>query len=403
MRISTSQFYSQGSEAITRQQSELARTQQQISGGKTMLAPADDPVGAARAAGLTQARALTNQYAANIGSAQDALNFTDSTLGQVTDVVQTIRELAVNAGDGTMTDADRSSLATQLAGSLQQLIGLANTRDATNGYLFGGFATTGAPFAAAPGGAVYSGDQGQRALQVAPGRTLEISENGASIFEATPTGNGTFAASAASGNAGTGVISSGNVADATAVTGDAYQLKFGTTGGVTTYDVVDSTSGATVSTGNAFAAGQAITVGGMQVAITGAPASGDTFALAPAPRQSLFTTIQNLVDTLKTPATTAAGRAQLANGLSAALANIDQGLNTVLTVRAGVGARLAELDALSTGNTDAGTQIDASLSSIQDLDYAKAMSAFSQQQLALTAAQKSFAQVSSLSLFNYIQ
>jgi flagellar hook-associated protein 3 FlgL len=140
----------------------------------------------------------------------------------------------------------------------------------------------------------------------------------------------------------------------------------------------------------------------MQVSVSGAPANGDSFTLAPSTSQSIFTTIQNLISTLRTPATGTAAQAQLQNGLTAALSNIDQASDHVLTVRADAGAGLSELDSLASSNSDRSLQYDTTMSRLTDLDYNKALSDFARQQLSLQAAQKSFASISSLSLFNYL-
>ncbi|HVO88075.1 MAG TPA: flagellin, partial [Casimicrobiaceae bacterium] len=124
--------------------------------------------------------------------------------------------------------------------------------------------------------------------------------------------------------------------------------------------------------------------------------------LAPSTAQSVFSTLQNLVATLSAPVTSGASTAQYRNGLNGALANLDQSIDHMLTARASFGASLNELDSLSSGNDDRSTQYDQSLSRLTDLDYNKALSDYARQQLALEAAQKSFAKVTGLSLFDYL-
>ena len=109
-----------------------------------------------------------------------------------------------------------------------------------------------------------------------------------------------------------------------------------------------------------------------------------------------------IVTTLQSPVATAVDRAKLANGIGRALQDIDQALGNVLASRASVGASLRELDSLTASNQDRSQQYAQSLSTLQDLDYNKALSDFSRQQLALDAAQKSFVKISGLSLFNYL-
>lgn len=403
MRVSTSQIYSVSVEAMSKQQAQLLHTQAQISADKRILTPSDDPVAAAQALTVTQAQDANTQYSANVSTAKGALALNDSVLSQVSSVLQTIRTSAVNAGSGTLSDSDRATIAGDINSQLQQLIGLANSKDGSGHYLYAGFQTSTQPFVQnAAGGIAYQGDQGQQSLQVSTSRTLAVTYSGSAVFTQVKNGNGTFAVSAPTTNTGTGIIGANQVVAPASVNGDSYSLNFHVTGGVTTYDVVDTTTSATLSAGNAYTDGTAITVGGQQVSVSGAPADGDAFAIKPSQQQSIFATIQKLITSLQQPASTDAGRAAVANGVNQGLQDIDQALGNVLSVQASGGASLRELDSITSANQDRGLQYQATLSSLQDLDYNQALSDFSRQQLALTAAQKAFVQVSGLSLFTYM-
>ena len=402
MRISTSLLYQAGTDAIGRTESDLLRTQQQIATGRRMQSPGDDPVASAQALLTRAARAETGRFQDNVARAKDALGFDDSILGQITDVLQNVRTGAINANNPALSDADRRSLAADMASQLEQLVGLANTRDANGNYLYAGYQSGLQPFADHGSGYAYSGDQGRRTIEVSPDRVMEISESGSSLFEQVRSGNGTFAVAAAAGNTGTAVIAGGSVANPSALTGHAYALQFSVTGGVTTYDVLDTTAGTTVSTGNAYTSGTAVTVAGMQVTISGAPASGDALTIAPSAPQSIFTTLKQLIATLQAPGGSGAASARLGNGINAGLQNIDQALEHVLLARSDVGAKLRELDVLADKNDATGLQQDQTVSRLEDVDYNAALSHFAQQQTALTAAQKSFLQVTGLSLFQYL-
>src|SRR5438128_10379049 len=152
MRVSTSMIFSQGTEAIERQQAEMLHNQQQIGAGRRILTAADDPVAAAEALTVTQAKEATAQYSTNVDTAKAALGLNDSVLGQVSNVVQSIRVLAVNGGNAALNDSDRASLATDIAGQLEQLIGLANTRDGNGDYLFSGYQIDTQSFVSTPSG-----------------------------------------------------------------------------------------------------------------------------------------------------------------------------------------------------------------------------------------------------------
>ena len=399
MRVSTSLLYALGVDAIGRQHERLLRMQQHIAASTRMLTPSDDPIGSAQALTVTQAKARTTQYSTNVGAAADALAHSEGTLGQVSSVLQAIRTHAVAAGGPALNDADRRSIAIDLRAQLAQLTGLANAKDGDGAFMFAGFATNTQPFAEAPGGVVYSGDSGPRSLEVSPGRHLPISASGDQVFMRVANGNGRFVAAAAGANTGNGVITPGSVVDPTALTGDSYRIQFTS---ATTYDVIDTTTAGVISGGNAYASGSAITVAGMQVSISGAAAGGDQFTLTPSTSQSVFTTITDLIATLEAGVVGANDRTRLANGLNRGLADLDQALEHVLGVRAQMGAGMRELDTLAAGNESQQLLHDQTLSRLQDLDYNAALSDFARQQLALEAAQKSFIQVSRLSLFDYL-
>ena len=116
----------------------------------------------------------------------------------------------------------------------------------------------------------------------------------------------------------------------------------------------------------------------------------------------MFTTVTKLIETLRGNSIGSAGKAALTNGLNQASDNLKSALDTVLTARSAIGSRLTELDSLDSTGTDLGIQYSSTLSDLTDLDLVAAYSAFSQQQITLTAAQKSFTTMSGLSLFNFI-
>jgi flagellar hook-associated protein 3 FlgL len=158
---------------------------------------------------------------------------------------------------------------------------------------------------------------------------------------------------------------------------------------VTTYTVQDLTTGLAVpppvppalSTPIVFQSGAPITFDGVTFDVKGVPANGDTFSVAPSTKQSLFTTVTNLITALRsTTASTPAGKAAYTSALADASNNLGASLDKVLGVRSSVGSNLKELDYLDTTGSDADIQYSDTLSQLQDLDMVKAISQFSQQQ-----------------------
>lgn len=401
MRVSTNTLFDQGVKSMLQQQNALFKHQQQLSTGRRIITPADDPIGSARAHELSQAVSLNAQYAENRHRAADSLMLVESTLGSVTGLIQHVQTMAVAAGNGVLSDSDRASMATELRGRFDELLGLANAADADSNFLFSGFQGRTKPFVQSAGGVQYRGDQGQRLAQVSDSRLLATSETGFDIFERIQTGNGLFVTSASDSNRGSGVIGVGSVTSPSSLTGQEYRIDFSVAGGATTYSITNVTTGVPVSTGNPFTSGKSIGFDGLQFEIKGAPADGDQFFVGSSSHQSLFQTMQNFMTMLEAPAGSASN-AKLSNTLKNTMQNLDHALGNVLRVRAAIGSRLQEIESLQQAGENTAIQYQQSLSRLQDLDFTQAISDLIRQQALLEAAQRSFIRVSELSLFNLI-
>ncbi|MCE9549983.1 MAG: flagellar hook-associated protein FlgL [Betaproteobacteria bacterium] len=399
MRISTSTIYNANVSLLNQQQAKQLHTQQQIATQRRILTPADDPIASARALEVSQADISNSQYATNRNVAQHSTSMSEGILQSVTSLLQEVRTVAVNAGSGALNNSDKQTFASDLSGRLEDLLALANSTDGVGNYLFSGFQGKTQPFASTNAGVQYQTDDGQRMIQVSSSRQLAASDSGADIFMRIKNGNGTFITQAAPANVGSGIVSSGAVTNPALLTGNNYQVTFTVTAGVTTYGVTNTTPGALVpvpvAAGTPYVSGQVISFDGLQLNVTGVPASGDVFTVAPSTNESIFKTISDLITALKTPGS-------LGGAIATAINGLDRGIDNVSTVRASLGVRLNELEALQSAGESLGVQYKQTLSQLQDLDYNKAISDLTQQKTSLEAAQKSFLAVSGLSLFNYM-
>jgi flagellar hook-associated protein 3 FlgL len=416
MRISTNSLFATSTTQLNSLQSQLARTQQQLSSSQRMLSAADDPIASARALEVTQSKSINLQFATNRQNGRSSLSQEDVTLHAVELLIQDVQSVGIAAGNGVNSASDRASYATDLQGRLDQLIGLANSSDGNGGYMFAGYKSSTVPFVQTSSGVRYDGDQGQPQLQVGASRKVAIGDAGSAVFAALPTGNGTFVTAAAAANAGTGVMSAGTVTDQRLVTGHSYSIDFTVTAATpaagalpaipaaTSYQISDTTTIPPTPVGAAvpYTSGDAISVAGMTFDVKGVPADTDSFSVKPSDKQSLFETLSKMIDTLRAPAGTAAQKQALTDGLAQANGNLGAALDNILTVRASVGTRLQEFDALDSTGDDTDIQYASTLSDLQDLDKVKAISLYTQLQTTLEAAQMTFKSMSSLSLFNYI-
>lgn len=187
MRISSMQLFRQGVDAILQQQTALATTQNQLSTGKRIVTPSDDPTGSAQLVGLSETAALTEQFQRNAEQARSRLEQQDLALASVTNSLQRARELAVAGLNDTNGAEQRSAMAQEIRQIIDEVIGLANLKDASGNYLFAGYQVNTAPFSDAGGGTfTYSGDSGQRQLQIGSGRTVADGDPGQAVFLDVP-------------------------------------------------------------------------------------------------------------------------------------------------------------------------------------------------------------------------
>lgn len=505
MRISTNTMFEAGMARMNDSQAKLLKLQQQISTGRRVQSPADDPVGSARALNLTQAQELNAQFTVNRKHARSALSQEEGVLQQVTGLIQDLKAAIVQAGNPALDNDQRKFIAVDLQNRYDELVNLANSRDGLGNYLFSGYQITKAPYVQNASGLQFTGDQGQTVMQIDSARQIAVSDSGDAVFDNVAS-TGTFVSGVAAGNAGSGAVSRLSVVDGRALTGhqydivfnafattapmklassaapantgtasisplsvvvpstpsgNSYDIVFSVVNGATTYSVmnVSNSPATTVVPSTAYTAPQTIAFESLQVAVKGAPANGDTmtirpstgsgtysvyditldparagipvatgayagpqsiafqglqvtasgtpspgdsFTIRPSAKQSLFTTLTDLVTLLQASGAGPVGGANLAHGLKIANGNIDHALDNVLAIRASVGSRLKELDSLDEAGEAKNEQYAAAISDIQDLDYNKALSDLTKQQIILEASQKSFTKISSLSLFNLL-
>lgn len=183
MRISTSFIQQQSVDAMLRQQTELAKTQQQVSTGERIQSPSDDPVASVRILGIERDINLTEQYQNNADAAENKLNVNDGILKSAADILQRIRELAVQGLNDTNDGNARDAIAEEIRQLNETLVSLANSTDANGEYLFSGYQSNTQAFD--PTTYTYNGDSGQRNLRVGSGYLVEISEPGDQIFIST--------------------------------------------------------------------------------------------------------------------------------------------------------------------------------------------------------------------------
>ncbi|MES1923782.1 flagellar hook-associated protein FlgL [Salinisphaera sp. T31B1] len=407
MRLSTNTIYAMGSQAILRQQSEVADIGQQLASGRRIVTPADDPRAAAQALNVSQAAQVNAQFADSREIARRSLSAEDNELDSVIDALTAAKPLFVQAGNGTLSDADRDSIATQLEGIHAQLLGNANAQNGNGGSFFSGYRTDASAFLfdETTGVATYNGDAGRRELRVDSSRTMPINDTGRDVF-ASVTAGARYVARAGADNAGSAVFAGIGVRDSAATDyGDSFEITFADNAGELSYSVRNTTTATDVVSGAVFEPGQTLTIGAsMSLRIDGMPADGDAFTLGKGrPEDSnILNTIAGLAAQLRQPDDGPAAGAALANTLNSAQRQLDNSLDNVLSVRSSLGARLNELDVLDRAGSNRDVNYKSSLANLQDVDPVKAISDYSLAQVALQFSQKTFADIQQMSLFSLV-
>ncbi|RDI97723.1 flagellar hook-associated protein 3 [Dyella solisilvae] len=408
MRLSTSWMFQQSVNQMISQQSALANTQNEVSSGQRINVASDDPAGAGQIVSLNHVIAQNTQFTANIDSATTSLNTEASTLSSINSALDSARTLALQAVNGTLSDADRTSIATQLGQIRSQLIQMANSTDNNGNPLFAGTSSTTTPFQVAGNGAVtYTGNDSQQQTSIGSGLQIATSDPGAGLFMNIPAGNGSFEASAGASNSGTLVVGANSVTDLStwnsslASSGGGYTITFGANGAWSAKDangqpVLDSSGNAVTGT---YTDGGSISFNGMNIALSGTPSTGDTVSVQTGGKQDVFTTLDNMIAALQP----GSSDTQLTNVMSRQLESIDQAQSSISATQVAVGGRLDTLQAQQSTYSDLNVTYQSALSDVQNVDAYTAISNLSLQQTALQASLQLFAQVKSMSLFNYLK
>ncbi|SFF97512.1 flagellar hook-associated protein FlgL [Neptunomonas qingdaonensis] len=421
MRISTQQQYFKSIDQMQNSQSKLAGLQDQVSTGKKLQTPSDDPVAAAQVVKLERELSQYEKYDDNINVTERRLALEETILDDVNIALNRMRELTLNAANGTLQDQDRKSIANELGQLTGYVAGLMNTQDSQGEYLFSGSQGSTKPYVLENGRYAYQGDDGQRQIQVGSELFMPSNDSGAYLFESvddrlnvTMTGqeafdyesgvtttepfvsNVSFASTEDEASFNEAVKGLGDLT--IAVTEDApipsgsYSYQISDSGG---NEIVSSTS---------FTPGDSIDFNGMAFELN-APASATdntlTFNVS-TEKKNILDVAMDLAEGLNKPVSSQAERDELSELVATSLDQFKQASDRNSEVVATLGSRLSSLEFMSSSNLDFKLFTESAISSLVDADLASAISLFKLEEATLSAAQATFGRVSALSLFNYI-
>lgn len=417
-RVSTSNMYDSTLRNLNARQKSLVDLQENLTTGKRVVRPSDDPVAAAQAerAQTRLARNETDVRALNMQ--RNSMALAESTLGEAGDAMQEFRALVVNAGNGAYTQTERDAIAQQLVSLRDQIFSYANRKDSNGLPLFQALGSAEQPFT---GQLAFAGLPGQ----VASGATSIANVlDGFAAWTNVPTGNGVFTVDVNAANQGKAWADVGQVTDPStfaASTVDNYRIVFSGTADAPTYDVQDVATGLSVlpaapppplpfpASATTTSTPVTLSFDGISIGISGKPAPGDEFTVTrnsadPDTRSNVFQVLDNIIGAIRNGSnpdgSTASG--QLTHALTRGLAEIDASMNRMQAARGFAGDLLNRADRIENDLGTRAIQLEADRSRAEDLDMIQGISDFQNQQVGYEAALKSYAQVQKLSLFNFI-
>ncbi|MCG6199779.1 flagellar hook-associated protein FlgL [Psychromonas antarctica] len=502
MRISTQVFYQRNTESVMSQQTKLSQQNIHLSTQKRVIHGSDDAVAISTIQRLKQDLSVGAQYIKNGEMAETANALEETSLSQVTNILQRTRELLVTSGNDTYNAENREAIAKELEGLREELMGVANTKDGNSQYIFAGYEVDTKPFQQNEFGSIdYYGDGGDRSYKVGAGVLVQGNDSGNAIFTDIAEGNGTFVSEGNINNTGSGVINEASVVDSkkangflsedytvsvttpaagaapeysvyglkeTSVTGNANvkiskidlnDANITNVNPLNTYpesnsevsiDFVEtatageffiqingqSSSPTTYDANNTQM--QEITIDGISVEIDGIPSDGDqyglskyieptlytegqsiefngirtelkgklddldNFTLRQSGKKDVFATMQDTIDTLRMQGEDDVSKAQREMRLDMARHQIDNAMTNVSGIRTSVGARMRTIDNQNESTQDFNLTSQKTLSNMEDLDMASAISEFKMQMSLLEVTQQTFVQMQNLSLFKLL-
>ncbi len=306
MKVSTSLFFERASTQLGNVQGSLAKTQEQLSTGKQITKPSDEPDKASTVTRLESEMARQKSYQETLTTVQTRLTSQETSLRNVSDVLIRIKELTVQAANDTVSSADRKAIGLEIIGLRDQLLSQANAQDTNGNFLFAGSRSTQAPYALdANGHITYQGDQSRMKVQVGDNRRMNANTPGSDVFLRVIRDDGK----------------------------------------------------------------------GNQVGV------------------NFFEALKDLSDAI-------------INGLPK---DMDRGLGEIDILQQGIsnataqiGSDMSVVDMQNSVLDETTLRLKSTLSDVQDLDYTEAITRMNKDQLALEAAQSTFAKIAKLTLFNYI-
>jgi len=377
-----------------------------LSSGKRVLTAKDDAVSYGTLAGYKDDLASIEKYKRNITMAESQNSMQEVIFADAETLLDKFKQDMLLANNGRMTNEDLQSIADQMRHGLDQLIDLGNSQDEKGDYIFSGFQTQQKPFSQQVDGSVaYSGDTGVNEIQVAKNINITTNQTGDAAFLNIDNAIGDFTATYPTVPVNTSgvAVESANIVDRNAYNVSTGPHTFSFDPITNDLTVTDSTLPipTVVFPPAPYVAGQTISFDGIDVTLSGNPLPGDSFVINEKQNISIFETLNNAISWAE-QGVVSTNQEQHQVDYNTVLDQLSSAMNHIYSRRADAGIRLQALENQQSKHLDVELNISKGKSSIEDLDFAKAISEFEQSKIALQASQQTFSKVQGLSLFNYI-
>ncbi|MDO6558174.1 flagellar hook-associated protein FlgL [Paraglaciecola chathamensis] len=407
MRISTGQLYDRSIRAVLDNQDDLSDVQQQLSTGKKLLRPSDDPVGSAQVIRLTEEIDLIAQYNKNNNLLTNSVEQEETILGNVTDNIQKARQLMIQAGNGILDVNDRKAISIEIGQIRDQIFDAMNSQSANGEYIFAGYqsATPAFSYTAGASGNKYAfeGDEGLNEIRISNTFSLAMNNSGQTVFEDVYARLDSQITSSSGVASASTRISTQNEFDQfhsqnydpVVAANNEFQISISAADQVT---ITNVGTGGVVGT-LPFISGEPFEFKGQEFTIEGVVGDTVNYALQKPEKKNIAETLNDFYNSLNDENISDQDYAQ---AISDALIGVDNSLTSIADSISLLGGKLNVAQSVFASNLDLEISNKTARANIEEVDYAEAVSELSKQEAALQAAQATFAKVTGLSLFDYI-
>ncbi len=406
MRVSTNQLFDRSIRGILDNQDDLSKVQQQLATGKRIINPSDDPVGSAQVIRLTESLDELAQYQKNNNLVTSALEQQETAMRNINDALNKARQLAIQAGNGIMSNDDLKAISQEIKQIRDQVFDLMNSQNADGDYIFAGHESHSPAFSYTPGATgnkyQFEGDDGFNRVQISASVNLKAGDSGKEVFENVLA---RYTGSVSGGSAGANLYISqqdtfdefyqDNYDRLTPANND-FRLTVNGSGDQIT--VTNIGTGATLGTFD-YDPEQSFVYQGLQFDTSAGPGQTIEFTLDDPQKKNIAETLNDFFLKLQDP--DLVGQ-RLDDAIADAIVGLDNGMDKLANTISAVGGRLNVAESVFESNLDQEVTLKTARGKIQDVDYAEAISELSKQETALQAAQQTFGRVTTLSLFDFL-